>query len=300
MPAVIFPQENEFSEVDSFVRSLQTTSGIPVSELTIMLTKPFSYDLQKVRAIFYWIASSIEFDSRDNQEGIRTEYPSARDKISDTYNNRRGSCSGYSHLFRYMLNIAGIRSRVINGFARFDLKSNCPGIPNHAWNSVKIEDKWYLFDVTWASDSLDTVNDYWFMTDPETFILNHYPVFQLFTYTEERYSFQDFCQFPIYTRSFHDLRFFPDISKKGILTAVNDTVCIEQKTDSKWLLSARLYDTMNDLQPSANGRIVRESDKIKVYIPRKGEYVMKLGALKQEGGSVVLFDELVYYTIINN
>jgi transglutaminase/protease-like cytokinesis protein 3 len=300
IPGMIFPQDNEFSEVDSFAGSLQASPDMPVQELTEKLIKPFNNDLDKVRVIFYWIASNIEFESRDDQPGIREDYPSVKEKINDIYYKRRGSCSGYSHLFRYMLDIAGIRSRVINGFARFDMKSSAPVIPNHAWNSVKIEDKWYLCDVTWADDTLDTVNDYWFMTDPEIFIMNHYPVFQSFTLTKEKYSFQDFCQFPIYTRSFHDLKFFPSMSKKGILNAVNDTVTIDQKADETWILSARLYETQNNPKVIAYGRIVRDNEKIRVFIPHKGEFLMKLGALKQGSGSFVIFDELVYYKIINN
>ncbi|MBC7861457.1 MAG: hypothetical protein IAF38_00700, partial [Bacteroidia bacterium] len=55
---------------------------------------------------------------------------------------------------------------------------------NHAWNSVKINDKWYLMDVCWASGKIakrkrkinSGRNDFYYLTPPEEFIKTHRPV----------------------------------------------------------------------------------------------------------------------------
>ena len=75
---------------------------------------PFSSDLLKVRALFFWLAANlIEYDYKDNETGLWTNYASVKEKLNDTYKFRKGVCSGYSHLFKYMLRLSGIRSRVI-------------------------------------------------------------------------------------------------------------------------------------------------------------------------------------------
>ena len=72
--------------------------------------------------------------------------------------------------------------------------------PNHAWNAVKIYDRWYLLDVTWASGSaidlsrhqrkLD-LNSY-FLTEPRKFIQTHLPEDPSWQLLENKISLSDF------------------------------------------------------------------------------------------------------------
>lgn len=300
IPILCSSQKVDFSEVDNYVWSLEVNKDIPIPELTGKLTMPFRSELHKVRAIFFWIASNIEYDNEDKEPELYADYPSARENLNETYKSRKGVCSGYSHLFRYMLRLSGIRSMVITGYARNDLKNIYPKKPNHAWNAVRIEDIWYLFDVTWARDSSKRVNDFWFKTDPELFVLNHYPIYRPYTFTQNQYSFEDFCQFPIYTRMFFDLNFTDEISRTGHFNAHNDTVTIPLKQNKKYLLLPRLYDTWKkEWISSQEGGFVTGTDSFSLYIPAKGDFVLKLGALRRENNSYIIYDKLIYYTIEN-
>jgi len=300
IPIITCSQSIDFSEADNHAGSLKVDKDIPISDLTRMLTMPFSSDLLKVRALFFWLAANIEYDDKDIDTVSGKSYPSDKEELTDTYIFRKGDCRGYSLLFDYMLGLSGIRSRVIQGYSRNDLKTCFPQNPNHAWNSVRIENEWYLFDVTWARDSIKNVNDFWFRTDPDIFILNHYPLFEPFTYTQRQYSFEDFCQFPIYTSTFFDLKFTNEISRKGHFKAVNDTVTIKIKPRFKCVLVARLYDThTRKWIPVQPGGFVSGADHFKLHIPEKGDFVLKLGAIRQDGNSIEIYDALVYYTIEN-
>ena len=293
-------QNNDFSEVDKYVGSLKVDKDIPISDLTNKLTTPFNSDLLKVRALFFWLVTNIEYDNKVPETSFWTNYPSDKEELTKTYKLRKGDCRGYSHLFTYMLRLAGIKSRAIYGYSRIDFKDCFPQKPNHAWNSVKIENEWYLFDVTWARNTLKKVNDFWFKTDPDIFILNHYPKYEPYTYTKKQFSFEDFCQFPIYTSSFYDLKFTNDKSKTGHFNAVNDTVTFNLKPNFKCLLLTRLYDIHSKKWiPAQPGGFVNGAYSFKLYIPNKGDFVLKLGALKQNDNSFVIYDELVFYTIEN-
>jgi len=176
IPGINNSQITDFSEADNYVLSLKADRDIPVKDLAEKLTAPFSSDLLKTRAIFTWIAANIEYDHSKVVPGFMTSYPSDLEEAFNAFKNRKGDCRGYSQLFKYMLGESGIKCRFIRGFAGKDIKEVFPQTPNHAWNAVKINDEWHLFDVTWASGPEGKVNYTWFMTDPGIFNQNHYPL----------------------------------------------------------------------------------------------------------------------------
>jgi tetratricopeptide (TPR) repeat protein len=72
---------------------------------------------------------------------------------------------------------------MIKGYVR-DEQGRALDFPNHAWNSVLIDGKWYLLDVTWASLSLPDKGtldlkqeqlNHFFLVDPRIMILTHLP-----------------------------------------------------------------------------------------------------------------------------
>jgi hypothetical protein len=54
---------------------------------------------------------------------------------------------------------------------------------NHAWNIVQIDERWYCVDATWGSGHINdrhqavrSVNEAFFLTDPEQLINTHFPL----------------------------------------------------------------------------------------------------------------------------
>ena len=51
----------------------------------------------------------------------------------------------------------------------------------HAWNAVKLDDRWYLIDTTWDAGGVDAEGFHkrygtsYFLTPPEVFLSKHYP-----------------------------------------------------------------------------------------------------------------------------
>jgi hypothetical protein len=296
IPLGLFSQQ--FEKVDSYVETFSTDKSLPLDKLTKELTKPFSKDIEKVRAIFYWIADNIEYDYLSFKNNTIT---SIHVEPESVYKERKAVCEGYSNLFKSMLDFCSIESEVIFGYARNDIETISLNESNHAWNSVKINNKWYLFDVTWARDTLNNkVNDLYFQTDPEIFILNHYPSDYHWSLIRTKYSLDDFMKFPVYTYQFHKLKFTETISKKGFFEAQNDTVRINIKPRFECLLLKRLYDLdKNEWISTQMGEFIPGDDFFKLYIPRKGKFVLRLGALTQNDGEVMIYDSIIYYLIEN-
>lgn len=144
------------------------------------LTSPFTDDFSKIRAIFTWIATNIEYDLKAFLEQ-RTDHQDVFEILA----SGKALCSGFSSLFRYFCDKANIECEIIEGYAKaFGYK---PGekfsSPNHAWNAVYIEGNWYLLDVTWASGTPEYLSgrkrkpdlNTFFLPPPEELIKTHLP-----------------------------------------------------------------------------------------------------------------------------
>ena len=138
-----------------------STNYYPLPELACQLTSNMQSEREKVRSIFRWITSHIIYDDTGLANHTYT-----RDPI-EVLERRKTICGGYAALFQALCSQTGIKSYIISGHARVgDSWRNL-----HDWNAVKIDGKWYLLDVTW-----DRGDDRYFLTPPETFIKDHFPI----------------------------------------------------------------------------------------------------------------------------
>lgn len=151
----IFNGSESFSKVDSVVKNL---GNVDESKLGIFLTKPLKTTLDKVRAIFYWMHTNIQYD----YVGLALDQPTY--EVPDIFKKRVAVCEGYANLFNHLCEQAGILSIKIHGITP-------PG--EHAWNAVNINKKWYLIDVTWGEK--------YFLMHPDEYIQDHYPVMRKWT-----------------------------------------------------------------------------------------------------------------------
>ena len=56
-------------------------------------------------------------------------------------------CSGYSLAAYYLLNKAGVETRLVTGYGGDGEPTN-----NHMWNIVKVDGQWYNLDITWDDE----------------------------------------------------------------------------------------------------------------------------------------------------
>lgn len=138
------------------------------------LSRKAKSDLQKVRAFYVWITSNIKYDQKSFQ---KSEYPDQSPGVVIT--RRTALCQGYADLFQALCNEVGIKTHVIAGYSKG--YGYTPGkafeTSDHAWNAVKIEDKWYLLDATWGSTPSDanSFREKYFLTSPDLFVIDHLP-----------------------------------------------------------------------------------------------------------------------------
>jgi transglutaminase/protease-like cytokinesis protein 3 len=298
-----FSQDPSFDKVDTYVDGLRLNKNISLDNLVISLTKPFENPTLKTRAIYYWIAKNIEYDHVGFRNGYWKRHHSEQSILMDVYALRKGICSGYSRLFKYMLNKAKIDCEIVNGYLRYDLQTIFIDSMNHAWNVVKLNNVWHLFDITGAaSDTLtNTVDDFWFKTPPESFILNHYPENINWSLLDKNITLADFKKSPVYTSSFIEMSIVSDFSKKGYYQAINNVVSIELKTNKDYVWIPKLYDLDRGEWFSPKHVEVKAFEKgyIKLTIDRKGKFILKLDAAENHDRGFTIYEDLVYYIVDN-
>lgn len=117
-------------------------------KLALHLTKPYEDDTRKVLAISCWIAKNMRYDIW----AYLKRYPYKRE-TQKMLRRRKALCREYSDLFIEMCEAAGIDAYRVHGYVLpFDhLAGDSLYRADHAWNTVKINDSWQLYDLTWAA-----------------------------------------------------------------------------------------------------------------------------------------------------
>ena len=261
-----FAQRNaDFNAIDYNVQNIEPALP-PVLAKT--LTAPYSNDLQKVRAIFSWIAQHIEYSSgkRNYMKTISLPHSFSRSTAANDTSaiqsanefvaeivlaNKAGRCEGYARLFKTLCDYAGIRSEIVTGFARGNVGSS-KFVSNHFWNAVFVDSSWHLLDVTWASGSvslfsdrfIQRFDDYYFFTSPDIFIKDHFPDDLKWTLLPNPPPVEEFRRSPFRPSGYvkyEILSFKP--SSGWIEASAGDTIQIELTTTTNQLNKIVATDT---------------------------------------------------------
>ncbi|MDX1463598.1 MAG: transglutaminase domain-containing protein [Marinirhabdus sp.] len=202
--APVFAQQSDFrlvsfEKADAIAQRYEGETLHNLPALVIRLTAQLDTDVEKFRAIYYWISHNIRGDYdlmstneryfrkyRNDPEALQAWMVAHKKKVFDMLlNDKVTLCTGYAYLVQTMAQFAGIEAEIIHGYSNVRLKKNgFNQAPNHSWNAVKLNGKWYLCDATWSSGVMNTSNykfeaafeDSYFLMDPVLFAEDHIPV----------------------------------------------------------------------------------------------------------------------------
>ena len=92
---------------------------------------------EKIKIVHDYLIDTIEYDSTISEDNIYN--------ICGALISRKCVCEGYAKAFQYLMNEIGIENIIVIGTGT---NSNSQ-TENHAWNYVKLNEKWYAIDATW-------------------------------------------------------------------------------------------------------------------------------------------------------
>lgn len=211
-----------FSKADSTAKFHQGASLSNIPGLAHKLTYGLSTDVERFKSIFLWVSANLK-----NDDGLYNECKSNRAYLYNkeaklnAWNEefktkvfekliceKKTICTGYAYLVQELARFVNIQCVIVDGYAR-NPSSNAEalGIPNHSWNAVKLNNKWYLCDATWASGKVffdrgityfeSTYNAGYFLSVPALFVKNHYPLDTNWSLLKNCPSKEDFVSGPM-------------------------------------------------------------------------------------------------------
>jgi hypothetical protein len=245
----IYSEHSNFRKADSVAALYPHHSLENLKTLADKLTIPLSTELEKFRAIYFWISHNIENDYEyyvqnkkmreklnNDAEALQEWNRKFRIQVFDKLlKEHKTVCTGYAYLMKTLAYHAGLTAVIVDGYGR-TAQSNIggPGYANHSWNAMKINGQWYLCDATWSSGAIDTregnfvkkFDDVYFMADPALFVLNHYPMDSSWMLLKEKPSLSQFLNAPLIYSSIHTYDVHPQWPKTFQVSTPKDKVVV--------------------------------------------------------------------------
>lgn len=184
---------NPYAETDKTALEIPDSLTKSSEDIAKYFTANFSSETDKVRAVFIWLASNIEYDV-ENMFAINF-YEGKEEKAVKPLKTRKGICENYAALFNDICTKSGIRCFIVEGFTK---QNGFTDYIPHAWNAAMIDSTWYLFDATWGSGYLNNgkftrrINNEYFKVLPSVIIRSHMPFDYLWQFLEYPVTVQEF------------------------------------------------------------------------------------------------------------
>ncbi len=193
----LFAQNIDYSNIDNHAKSAHRSDCRSVISLSDYLIKPANNDFDKVRSFYVWITENITYDTKTFFNPNRNKKVTA----SEVLTKRKAVCEGYSTLFKALCDNAHIKCYLIQGYSKgygYNSRKKFTST-DHTWNIVFIDNKWYQIDATWGSGYINNkkkfvkkFNNYFFLTNPKTFIYTHLPSYPMWQLLDCPISINDF------------------------------------------------------------------------------------------------------------
>ncbi len=287
-----------FRKADSIALAYKNETLHNLPELAYKLTSNLPTEVEQFRAIFTWVCGNIANDyalySRNMHKRQRFKSDSLKLENWNSYfrtlvyekllKRNKTICTGYAYLLEELAQLANIDCKMIHGFAKtstIDIEKL--DMPNHSWNVVKLQGKWYLCDPTWASGIPNPetfqfqfhYNDGFFLPNPKLFAINHYPVHKKWLLLENKPSFQMFLDAPIiYGEAYTNLNIHNEPLKMHNIIRKNDTVLFK-------------YELLKPIKREAISLLIDNgSGSYKIYpksISNEGRFLTVAYAFKRTG-----------------
>lgn len=275
-----------YEAIDRWALATPKSAEESIDTLAAYLIKPAQNDLEKVRAIFRWVAENIVYDTEGYFRGS-----AAGQTLEESLKNKTAICEGYSGLLESLLKAAGSEVVKIDGYGKgynYLAGTSFSGPPNHAWNAVKIDKNWYLLDSTWGAGYVDEnqrfvkkFEEHFFLTSAEDFIYDHWPFesgWQLLKNPLTKTEFENL----IYLRpAFFNYR-LKLLGASGALVSANERTAIKIAAPEDILFTAHLEENGRKLK----GQFIfiqkdKNESEILAAFPHSGSYYLRIFAKRK-------------------
>ncbi|MDA9027026.1 peptidoglycan-binding protein [Flavobacteriaceae bacterium] len=249
IPFIVLSQD--YDRIYNDVRKIPYKKYNSIIELHNIIIKPYYSDVEKVYAFAKFITDKIAYGER------------ARTPLN-CINSGEGVCQDYSELFQELCEISGIENNFVTGMGSSGIEDYGVYNSNHAWNVVKLNGKYMIFDLTWAAgggsgDNFSRIfKPKYFNPKPEDFIRDHFPDDSKWQLLDQPVSKKDFIYKPFYDSEFENLSLKNGVVKNSKLQITfNSTANFNDATLFKWKLNEYGSASGKSLDFTKNGNFYK-------------------------------------------
>ena len=222
-----------------------------IEQFAQRIESDFKINIDKTRAAYFWISNHISYDFKifaekgsaykvieyDTESEYREKQLQQELKYAEyCLKKQKAVCEGYSQLLRFTLKELNIPCEVIVGTVKNSYREigKLKRSSNHAWNAVKIDNQWQLIDATWSTGNRPRsplefhFDDTYFLTPPELFILDHFPMKKESQLLDEPMDRADFFMLPKIYYPFFKSKIELGKAAKGLIAVTSkDTITLK-------------------------------------------------------------------------
>ncbi|MEY5049178.1 MAG: hypothetical protein RLZZ175_2537 [Bacteroidota bacterium] len=176
--------KSNYLGIDSLVKGFDNDQITSINELADCINEKSNSEYDKSLLLYAWLTHNIRYDDYNYNNNSTDETNQSAEAV---FKSKTGVCAGYSTLAVAIGKAMGLEIIEVHGYSKGYGYQEGTRIneSNHAWNAIKINQKWLLMDATWGSGygkndngklvTFQEYDTYWFNTKPEEFILSHLP-----------------------------------------------------------------------------------------------------------------------------
>ncbi|MCG9791587.1 transglutaminase domain-containing protein [Flavobacterium algicola] len=182
-----------YDPVDKKMAVIPQDFTTTTAKIATYIDANFKTDEDKLRAVFYWTATNIDYDVKNMMADNSSE--SKAYKVSNTLKTHKGVCIHYAEVFSAIANDLKIKNFIIDGFVKSQGKVSPIA---HAWCAIQIGGQWFLMDPTWGAGGVQNgkyvkrLNNSYFKVAPTQMAKSHLPFDYLWQFLPQPLTFDNF------------------------------------------------------------------------------------------------------------
>ncbi|MBM3185669.1 MAG: hypothetical protein FJZ67_05155 [Bacteroidetes bacterium] len=261
--------KREFDDIDLFARN--APKNIQNSdELVSYFSSRQARPIEKARMIYVWLTDNISYDARAyNLKNPGDNSPSS------VFKSKKAVCAGFASLYTELGEKLGLEIETISGVAKgYEYEENVSDdleeSINHAWNVIRIDGAWRVFDATWGEgygssnkkgklESTKKFDESWFNVDPYHAIFSHFPAEINQQFLDNQIPFKSFLTLPYLIPSAFNSRW------------LNPQEILLKQKENKKIDIPEFYSPLNDLKLTAPKERILKKGKPNEFILESDE-----------------------------
>ena len=195
----------DFTKIDAYVKSLGSLENMSMGTINNVVSNKFTDKMDKARAIYYWVAHNIVYDTK-----LIRSNSTVKNTPAEVLKTRKAVGIGFASLFQDMCSSADIRCLTVDGFVKYNTQQigEKDQEINHSWAVVQLgqsPEDWYYVDPAFGSGYLNAdmkeftraYTDAYFFTEKASFNQQHFPDNSAWKLGSAPKSKKDFFDMPV-------------------------------------------------------------------------------------------------------